>query len=52
MWPYKDHDENEYNQVVKFVEEYTVSLGAKFVSTKEYNFTTIPAINISRKPWR
>ena len=41
MWPYEDHDENEYNQVVKFVEGYAVSLGAKLVSKKEYTFTTI-----------
>ena len=41
MWPYEDHDENEYNQIVKFVEEYAVSLGAKLVGTKEYTFTTI-----------
>ncbi len=26
MWPYTDHDEEEYNRVLRFVEEYAVSL--------------------------
>ena len=40
MWPYEDHDEEEYNRVISFVEEYAVSLGAKIVGTREETFTT------------
>ena len=40
MWPYKDHDENEYNRVIDYLEKYAVSLGAEFVGTKEEHFTT------------
>lgn len=40
MWPYRDHDEEEYNRVLRFVEEYAVSLGAELVGSKEETFTT------------
>lgn len=40
MWPYEDHDEAEYNRVIKFVEEYAISLGARLVGSKEETFTT------------
>ena len=40
MWPYRDHDEEEYNRVLRFVEEYAVSLGAELVGSKQETFTT------------
>jgi hypothetical protein len=40
MWPYDDHDENEYYEVIAFVEEYAQSLGAEYICTKEETFTT------------
>lgn len=41
MWPYEDHDENEYKRVLRFVEEYAVSLGAKPVDIKGETFRTL-----------
>ena len=40
MWPYEDHDEEEYYRVIESIEEYAVSLGAKLVDSKEETFTT------------
>ena len=40
MWPYDDHNETNYNKALEFVENYSVSLGAQFICTKEEKFTT------------
>lgn len=41
MWPYNDHSEEDYYKAIEFVENYAVSLGAKFVCEKNQKFTTI-----------
>ena len=41
MWPYNDHGEDDYYKAIKYVENYAVSLGAKYVCEKEQKFTTI-----------
>ncbi len=40
MWPYEDHNQEEYYRVIESIEEYTVSLGTKLVDFKEETFTT------------
>lgn len=40
MWSYDDHSEEEYYKVIRFVENYAVSLGAEYVCIKEEKFTT------------
>ena len=40
MWPYENHDEDEYYKAIDFVELYAVSLGAVFVCSKEEKYTT------------
>ena len=40
MWPYENHDEDEYYKAIDFVELYAVSLGAAFVCSKEEKYTT------------
>ena len=41
MWPYNDHSEEDYYKAIEFVENYAVSLGARFVCEKNQKFTTI-----------
>ena len=41
MWPYTEHSEEEYNKAVDFVLQYALSLGAKYICTKQEKFTTI-----------
>lgn len=46
MWPYKNHNEEDYEKTIEFVEQYAVSLGAKLVDTKIEEFTTIAGDNV------
>lgn len=41
MWPYRKHKKKDYEKAIEFIEQYAVSLGAKFVGTKKEKFTTI-----------
>ena len=41
MWPYKNHNEEQFNKTIGFLEDYALSLGAEFVCVKEEKFRLI-----------